>query len=51
MYFEAIAIAAVEEGPVAAVARGSIHTYFLHDVIDPGRRAVAEVRALGVPVA
>lgn len=35
-----------------AQAGGSIaQTYFLHDVIDPGRCAVAEVRALGVPVA
>lgn len=30
---------------------GIVWTYFLHDVIDPGRCAVAEVRALGIPVA
>jgi len=32
-------------------ASSSIQTYFLHDVVDPRWRAVAEVRALGIPVA
>lgn len=37
--------------PGATIAMSSIQTYFLHDVVDPGWRAVAEVRALGIPVA
>lgn len=48
----AIICIASKKGAVgAAVACGGIQTYFLHDVIDPGRRAIAEVGTLGIPVA
>ena len=33
------------------MAAASSPTHFLHDVVDPGRRAVADVGALGIPVA
>ncbi|TNN61190.1 hypothetical protein EYF80_028575 [Liparis tanakae] len=38
-------------GAEAARAGSGVQTYFLHDVVDPWRRAVAEVGAAGIPVA